>query len=192
MSRISCLTTSAVHVLIIISWTYCRCSFCCLVWLCAALGSSEDEFPYRFPERFAVEQRFKSQNSVGSPQCDPGCSLIPHRCGPRSQMYFVVTLHLNSQQPCDGNDGFGGDHLSSCQTVNVVHYIVFAFTHGSGFAAHLLFLLLHFGPFAIVQALTRGGHAQMVVIAVQTTVAAGATVMYRLVTDEDRVQRDQK
>lgn len=39
----------------VISWTYYYCFSCGLVWLSVAPGSSEDEFPYRFPERFAVK-----------------------------------------------------------------------------------------------------------------------------------------
>lgn len=60
----------------------------------------------------------------------------------------------------------------------------YAFTHRSAFSCQFSFLLLHAAPVAIVQALTGGGHSLKVVIAVQTTVATGPTVMNRLVGEE--------
>lgn len=63
---------------------------------------------------------------------------------------------------------------------------VCGFTHRSGFAPHVLFLLMHL---AVRQALVRGAYVKKVVVAVQTTIATGPTVMNRLVTKKTRQKK---
>lgn len=59
--------------------------------------------------------------------------------------------------------------------------LFYIFTHRPAFAFQLPSFLLHAAPVAVVQTLTGGGHSLQVVIAVQTTVATGPTIMNRLV-----------
>lgn len=63
---------------------------------------------------------------------------------------------------------------------------VYGFTHRSGFAPHVLFLLMHL---AVRQALVRGAYVKKVVVAVQTTIATGPTVMNGLVTNKTRQKK---
>lgn len=58
--------------------------------------------------------------------------------------------------------------------------VLCTFTYRPAFAFQLPTFLLHAAPVAIVQTLTGGGHSLQVVVAVQTTVATGPTVMNRL------------